>query len=224
MSKVRQLALDLPGRPAQGREDFFVAPANQLAVAKLDLWPRWSPAKLVVTGPAGSGKTHLVAVWSAVSGATVLESEELADVDLAAPPKCVAIEGVDRIAGHDAHEIALFHLHNAIMDAGGSLLMTGRMPVGHWQIALPDLTSRLAAADTVSLDPPDDALLTAVLVKLFEDRQLIVPPDVISYLVQRIDRSFTEAETIVRQLDHAAFSLRRRVTRSLAVEVLRERA
>ena len=222
MSRIRQLAFDLPGRPALGREDFFVSPSNALAMAKIDAWPQWTPRKLVVTGPQGSGKSHLVAVWAAKADALVLDATSLAEVDLSGLPAHVAVEDADRIAGDRAAETALFHLHNVVIDRGGSLCVTARAPASRWGLDLPDLASRMAAADAVALDAPDDALLAAVLVKLFDDRQLIVTPDLISYLTSRIDRSFTRAEDVVGQLDRAAFSLRRRVTRSLAAEVLRE--
>lgn len=224
MTAIRQLALDLPGRAAQGREDFFVAPSNALAVAKIDQWPRWSPTKLVVTGPPGSGKSHLAAVWATASGAQIVAADAVTSVDLNNPPNAIAIEDAHGIAGDVVLQEALFHLHNAVVAAKGSLLITGRGSIASWGLTLPDLKSRLDAADAAELHLPDDTLLSAVLVKLFDDRQLIVTPDLISYLVSRIDRSFIEAETIVRKLDHAALSLRRRVTRALAVEILRDDA
>lgn len=54
-----QLAFDLPIRPALSREDFFISPANALALASLDGWRDWPRGKMVLVGPRGSGKTHL---------------------------------------------------------------------------------------------------------------------------------------------------------------------
>ena len=88
MSALRQLAFDLPGRTALGREDFFVAPSNALAVAKIDLWPRWSPTKLVLTGPVGSGKTHLAAVWAGASGADIVSATAVSSIDLGRNDVC----------------------------------------------------------------------------------------------------------------------------------------
>ena len=224
MTAIRQLALDLPFRAALGREDFFVTPSNALAVAKIDRWPRWSPPKLLITGPPGSGKTHLAAVWAQAANASIVSALMVSEAYSDEIPRALVVEDVDRVAGNRQSEEALFHLHNAVMEGGGSLLMTGQGGLSGWGLTLPDLQSRIAAADTATLELPDDTLLAAVLVKLFDDRQLIVAPDLISYLVQRIDRSFVEAETIVRKLDRAALSLRRRVTRALAVDVLRDDA
>jgi chromosomal replication initiation ATPase DnaA len=85
---------------------------------------------------------------------------------------------------------------------------------------LADLRSRLRAAPVVEIGAPDDALLGAVLVKHFADRQLHVVPQVIAFLLRRIDRSFSAAEKIVACLDGAALSNGGPVTIALARRVL----
>jgi chromosomal replication initiation ATPase DnaA len=132
----------------------------------------------------------------------------------------VGVEDMDRAAADAATEEALFHLHNLLLAGDGRLLLTGRTPPAHWPIALPDLKSRLAATATAALDAPDDALLAAVLVKLFADRQIAVAPPLVAYLVPRIDRSFAAAHAIVDRLDRAALSEGRSVTRALAQRLL----
>ncbi|MDP1577286.1 MAG: chromosomal replication initiator DnaA, partial [Cypionkella sp.] len=67
---------------------------------------------------------------------------------------------------------------------------------------------------------PDDMLLSAVLIKLFADRQIVVAPNLISYLVSRMDRSFAAAREWVKFLDARALAHGRPVTRALAAEVL----
>ena len=131
-----------------------------------------------------------------------------------------AVEDADRIrpADRGAAEEALFHLCNRLA-AGGSLLVTGREPPARWAIALPDLASRLGATAVARLDPPDDALLAAVLVKLFADRQLTVAPDLIRLLLGRMERSFAAAEAMVAALDRAGLARHRPVTARLASEL-----
>jgi chromosomal replication initiation ATPase DnaA len=225
-----QLVFDLATRPALGRADFFVSPANRLALAQLDAWPAWPEGRLAVTGPAGSGKTHLAHVWAARSGARIIAAHDLALIDLARLParSALAVEDADQLSALDpgarrAMEEALFHIANHLALGGGSLMVSGRAAPAQWDLALPDLASRLGAAPVARLEPPDDALLAAVLVKLFTDRQLPVTPDLVTYLVSRMDRSFVAAETLVARLDAAGLERRRRVTRALAAEVLRER-
>ncbi len=224
MSAGRQMVFDLPARPALGRDDFFVSPANRLALAQVDAWPAWPDRRLAVSGPGGSGKTHLVHVWAARAGARILPAASLRSLDLARLPARVAlaIEDVDRPGDGSAAEAeeALFHLMNHLAAGGGSLMLTGRTPPAQWRLDLPDLASRLNAAQVARLDPPDDALLSAVLIKLFSDRQIDVAPDLITYLLARMDRSFEAAEALVMRLDVAALARQRPITPRLAAEVL----
>lgn len=225
---TRQLAFDLPVREALGREDFFVSSANAVALAALDGWQGWPEGKMTLAGPAGAGKTHLAHVWAADAGARIVPAADLArptfertDLPaLATPPAHVVVEDADTIAGDRAAEVALFHLHNLILAAGGRLLLTARSAPNRWPLTLPDLASRLQACSVVPLQAPDDALLSAVLLKMFADRQISVPPNLIPYLVQRIDRSFAAAGAIVEQLDRMALASGRPITRNLAAQAL----
>ncbi|TMM50904.1 chromosomal replication initiator DnaA [Sulfitobacter sabulilitoris] len=218
---TRQLSFDLPARPALGRDDFMVAPSNAIAVAMIENWQGWAGGKLALTGPPGAGKTHLAHVWAAAADARIVPARDLAGADIPSLAQtCVAVEDVPAIKGDIAAQTALFHLHNLVLSEGRSLLLTGSGAVPHWPLDLPDLVSRIAAAPTAALDPPDDALLCAVLAKLFADRQLTPKPDVIPYLARRMVRSFAAAGDLVAALDSASLARQRPVTRALAAQVL----
>lgn len=223
MSAPRQLAFDLPARPALGRAAFFVAPANRLALGLVDRWPAWPEGRLAVIGPPGAGKTHLAHVWAARSGAAITPATALPSADHATfgPGACVAVEDADRLPELGlAAEEALFHLCNRLRASGGSLLVSGRRAPAFWGLRLPDLASRLTAAPVAALEPPDDTLLAAVLVKLFADRGISVGPDLIRFLLARMDRSFQAAESLVARLDRTGLAAGRPVTARLAAEVL----
>lgn len=221
MKPPQQLSFDLPVRTALGRDDFFVSPANAVAVATMDAPLAWPGGKLVLCGPAGSGKTHLTHVWAEQAGATVLAARDLHESDVPALAQGpVAIEDVPRIADRPAAQNALFHLHNLILAEGHRLLLTGRRAPSHWGLSLPDLQSRMQGAHVASLAAPDDALLAAVLAKLFNDRQITPKPDVIPYLLLHMDRSFEAAAIIVERLDRAALVQGRTVSRPLAVRLI----
>ena len=68
-----------------------------------------------------------------------------------------------------------------------------RQPPAAREIALADLGSRLRALPVVGIEPPDDILVAALLVKQFADRQIRVAPGVIAYLLPRMERSFAAA-------------------------------
>ncbi|MEL6888782.1 MAG: chromosomal replication initiator DnaA [Pseudomonadota bacterium] len=216
-----QLGLDLPVRPALGRDDFLVAPSNAVALAMIDDWPNWAKHKLVLTGPEGAGKTHLAHVWADATGAQIVAASTLAQADIDALARGpLAIEDVDAIETDDAAQTALFHLHNLMAAAAQPLLMTGEAAPNHWSLSLPDLQSRVDAAGHARLDAPDDTLLAAVLAKLFADRQLIPKPDVIPYLLTHMDRSFAAARDVVSALDASSLAQKRALTRAFAVQVL----
>ena len=217
---IRQLAFDLPSNEARTRADFLVAPSNALALEMLDGTANWPQARLILVGPEGSGKTHLAHVWATETGANLVQAEVLAgsEIDrLASGP--VALDNADRLAGDAAGEAALFHLLN-FMGTKRPLLMTARTPPRDWGIALPDLFSRLQAAPIATLAAPDDALLSAVLVKLFTDRQVAVAANLIPYLVSRMPRQISAAQDLVAALDARALADARPITRQLAGELL----
>lgn len=213
----RQLAFDLPARQAFLRGDFFASPANAAALAAVEGGQDWPAGKMVLTGPAGSGKTHLAHIWASATGARLIEAVDLVGTDLPtlAATRAVGVEDADRIAGDRAAETALFHLHNMLAGTG-RLLITATTPPRDWGMVLPDLKSRMQAAALTRIDPPDDALLSAVLVKLFADRQIAVPANLIPFLVLRIERSIDAARDVVAKLDGLALALGRPVTRALA--------
>ena len=218
---AEQLRFDLPARPALGREDFFVSPANAAAVGMIEGWQAWAARKLVLSGPSGAGKTHLAHVWAALADAQVIAAPDLAGADIPAlAARNIAIEDAQLIAGHQAAEEALFHLHNLTLAEGHSLLITADSPPKRWGLDLPDLASRMQGTALVALDPPDDDLLAAVLMKLFADRQLSPAPETIPYLIPRMARSFDAARRVVTALDDAALDSGRPINRTLARQVL----
>ncbi len=218
---IRQLAFDLPSRVALGREDFFVSPSNALAVATVGGWRDWPGGRMLLLGAAGSGKTHLAHVWAAEAGGQIIDAGALAGLDpTAVTTGPLAVEDADRIAGDRVAETALFHLHNLAAAQGQPLLLTAASPARDWGLALPDLLSRVQAFPLARLEPPDDALLSAVLIKLFADRQITVAPTLIPYLVSRMDRSFAAAHDLVEALDARSLAEGRPITRQLAAPLL----
>ncbi|MGL4234683.1 chromosomal replication initiator DnaA, partial [Tabrizicola sp.] len=180
-------------------------------------WEDWPGNKLLLVGPEGSGKTHLLQIWATMAGAVILPAAELGTTDLSAfAGQRVAVEDADRIGRAEA---ALFHLHN-LVTGSGALLLTAATPPRDWGLSLPDLASRMQATAIARLEAPDDALLSAVLIKLFADRQIAVPANLIPYLVSRMPRSIGAARALVMGLDARALALGRPVTRALAAEVL----
>jgi chromosomal replication initiation ATPase DnaA len=220
---MTQLTLDLPRRTALGRADFLISDSNALAVGWVDRWPDWPSGALVLYGPAGCGKTHLLHLWCERASAEIVAGETLDEEGSARLAfdrrHRIAIDNADR-----ASELALLHLHNCCLECRGSLLIAARLPPASWAVTLNDLDSRLRAAFAVGIGLPDDALLGAVLVKHFADRQLRVAPEVIGYLIRNMERSFAAAADISARLDAVSLRDRCAVTIPLARSILAQDA
>lgn len=220
---AEQLPLPLPTKSALGRDNFFVSQANQMAVAALEVTDTWPGRKLVLCGPAASGKTHLAHVWvkdnSNENNAQIVNANTLATQDIAAlATGPMVVEDIDRAAPED--ETPLFHLHNLLLAEGHALLMTTTTPPAQMATQLPDLKSRLTGTTLVTLEPPDDALLAVVLMKMFADRQINLPSGLLDYVVPRMERSFAQARQFVDAMDARALSEGRPIGKRLAADIL----
>lgn len=213
----RQIPLDLGHRPGLSRDELVVSEANRQAVALIDAWPDWPATVVVLAGPAGSGKSHLAAIWAEFADAVVLAPDGIeAWVEGAPLDHPVVIDDAD--VGLDEH--GLFHLINAARAARTHILLTSRRFPSAWGVRLQDLASRLQAAATVEILEPDDHLLAAVITKLFADRQVEVEPHVVQFLVRRIERSLSTAIDVVDRLDRAALEQKSPITRTLAAHMV----
>jgi len=210
---VTQLVLPLEIRSAQGRADFIVAPANQQAVAFLDSYPHWPAPAVALFGPAASGKSHLAAVWADKAGAAVLEAAQL---ESAIPAGPLVVENV--MAG--VAEAPLF----ALLERGTPLLLTAQLPPAEWPekfaLTLPDLVSRVRALLAFALWAPDDALLMGLAVKLFADRQVQVPENVITHMIRSLERSPAAIRDFVVRADMIALAGKRPINISLIKDLL----
>lgn len=203
----------------------MVAPSNQAAVAWIDRWPDWPAPALVIHGPASCGKTHLAAVWKDQADAALIDTAGLSAQnasDIALQGEHLVLDHIDPWLGDRGAETVLFHLYNIMKEEKRTLLLTMRASPQRINFALPDLASRLRAAPAVTIDPPDDALLSALLVKLFADRQLQISHDVLTYILPRMERSFSAAHELVGAADRLAMAEKKSISVPLIRRVLLE--
>ena len=223
MAAVRstdQLALTLEHAERFGRDDFLEGPSNTAALTLVERWPDWPGRTVMLVGSEGAGKSHLAAIWSAAAGAKVAPASSLAEAEV--PELLAGPLVLEDLAAGEFDERALFHLLNLARQEGAYVLLTARTPPAGWPVAVKDLASRLRALPVITLAPPDDALLRAVIVKLFADRQIGADESVVNYLVTRIERSVAAARAAVVTLDREALRLQRPITRALAADLFRD--
>ncbi len=198
------------------REDYFVGEANMLAFQMVENSESWPLGKLLLVGPAGSGKSHLAKIWADAHGAECRAARELEGSTL--PDGPLLIEDAHELP-HGAEE-TLFYIHNHARTENHRLLITARTPPDVWGIRLPDLETRMNATTQIRMEQPDEAMLAAVLLKLLSDRQLTADPQAISYLQRHMQRRFDILMPLVEELDRVSLVEGRRVTRPMAIRVL----
>ena len=219
-SVPRQLTLSLDHSESLERDDFLSGPSNAEALALIENWPDWPGRAAVLTGPEGSGKSHLAAIWAREVGARFLAARSAADANLPAALATGSLV-VEDVAEGKFDERSLFHLLNLAREEEAFILLTARTAPATWSLNIRDLASRLRALPVVTMAAPDDALLRALLVKLFADRQINVDESLIGYVAVRIERTFAAARATVTRLDQEALRQKRPLTRALAAELLR---
>jgi chromosomal replication initiation ATPase DnaA len=217
----RQLVLALDHAVSYARDDFLAGPSNATALALIERWPDWPNRVMVLIGPEGAGKSHLAAMWAEASGARVLAANLLTE-DLVPAALATGALVLEDLEGDGLDERALFHLLNLAREEGADLLITARTHPAGFGVGIRDLASRLRALPSVALAPPDDELLRLVMVKLAADRQIALDQTVVSYVANRIERSFAAARAAVLTLDEESMRRHRPVTRALAVELFRD--
>ncbi|MBS9720023.1 hypothetical protein JYU29_04885 [Tianweitania sp. BSSL-BM11] len=216
-SGARQIPLDLGHRPGQSRDHFVGSQENAAALNLIDRWPHWSAPLALLVGPSGSGKSHLLSIFCEESGAIDAVADYDAAIDAAEEGRPIILDDADALR---IDQVAMFHLINAVRSGGATLLMSAQHAPAAWSVTLPDLASRLKTAAVVDIGEPGDMLLSAVVTKLFADRQIEIEPHVVQFITRRIERSLAAAITAVEDIDRAALEQRRPITRALAAEVL----
>ena len=230
--KPQQMPFDLGHASGYAPEDFRRSPCNREAADWIDKWPDWPAPALIIYGPPASGKTHLAHIWRAKAKAVILSAaKDLGSIgegeDPSATPQddtSFIIDGVEKFIGNVAQEEKLFHLYNTLKETGGHMLITAETPPREWPFVLADLKSRLLAAPSVALQSPDDELMAIVLSKMFSDRQIFVPQEVIAFILPRMQRSFAAARDLADKIDRKALAEKRPVTVPLVRDVMQEGA
>lgn len=226
-SNTQQLPLAFEHQPYFGKEDFMVADCNAQAFAYVENWPNWEFFALCLYGPTGCGKSHLANMFSDnVSIAThypyKIPHIKAVDVKLETALKlfeqhnCLIVEDL-----HDKlNQEAIFHLYNHYRNQGGFILFTSTTAPARLNIALPDLRSRLNIIPSIEIKEPGDDLLQALIVKLFTDRQVIITPDILNYIVGNMQRSYAFARKLVIEIDNISLARKHAVSIPIVKEAL----
>lgn len=183
-----QIALPLDWPQAADDSRFIVSEANREAFEHFRAWSLWPVKATMLTGPRRSGRSLLARAFVERVGGRLFDGAEKRD------------------------EEQLFHAWNAAQDDGRPLVMVVEEVPPAWDVALPDLRTRLAVTPVARIEQPDDALFRAIVRLLFADRGMHIPDDCLKYIGDRVERSYWMAERVVEAIDRFAIAERARLT------------
>ncbi len=192
---MRQIALPLDELRSGVSSSLIITDANAAIFAGLGNAGAWPGRCAILTGPPRSGKS-LMARYFSGNGGTVIDDAETVAAEI------------------------LFNAWNRTQESGIALLLVSRWRPADWQIALPDLRSRLAAATLLEIAPPDDELIEQLLQKQLSDRGAAISVDALSYVKRRIERSYAAIEAFARAANALALADNAAVNLALVKRVL----
>lgn len=226
-NKDRQIPLNFNPKPDYSRDDFMVSNCNLQAIRAIDSWPEWSFFAYILYGPKGCGKSHLAHIFAEHITKTyykpvavkIINANEISINKVALihqQSRFLVVENLNPKANNEA----LFHLFNLYQNEGGYILFTAENAPARMNFKLPDLQSRLNMVPSIAIGEPDDEMLTALIVKLFTDRQIMITQEVLNYIIQNMQRSFSFAIKLVEEIDFISLAKKRAVSTAIVKEAI----
>ena len=223
MNNSKQLYFEMPNKKALGIEDYIITESNNFA---FDLIVKMAKGEIsfgLISGPPYSGKTHLskILIKNARNYKTlyfdrdyqnILNRFEVSDI--------LILENIDKIKD-DKSEQDLFHIINFAKENNKKLLMTSRKPISEIDLNLEDLKSRLNSILEAKIKEPDDQLMKLILIKILNDKQLKINPNVIDFLVSRLERSYESINLFIEKIDKFSLEKSKKITIPLISDLLK---
>lgn len=227
-TQPEQLPLNLNRQPEMGRNDFMVSDCNREAFTMIDLWPNWVANGLFLYGPKGCGKTHLSHLFTEKIQSTSSHPLKVSTYNA----KQITMKNVNRIGEEnyaviienvvaEANNEALFHLFNILTAKNAYMLWTAEHPAQRLKFRLPDLQSRLNMLPSIQIKEPDDIMVQMLVVKLFNDKQLNISPDILNYITGNTQRSFAYISDLVNEIDKISLAHKSSVSYKIVSEALK---
>ena len=218
MRELNQLLLDFDVKKNFNDHDYYVSDSNYFAFNLIDKWPKWEKRILNISGERFSGKTHLANIFKSKTSALFLNENQLND------------EAFKKIKLHESiivdgfsntiDEKLTYSILNLVDQDSKYLLINSETPLGEINFQLPDLASRSKNLLHAKIEPPNDDLIFAIILKNFSDRQIKLEKKIIEFIINRIDRSYSKISEFIYKIDELSLKKKKPINLKTIKEIL----
>jgi len=218
MREVDQKLLDFDINESFDENDYYVSKSNYFAKNIIETWPKWEKNIINLTGEKFSGKSHLSAIFRRKSNALYLHAKNIDDQTLKEIKLSndIIIEDLDE----NFDEKLLYSIFNLVEQDNKYLLISSKKPMDTMKFSLPDLVSRLKNCIVAKIEPPDDDLIYAIILKSFSDRQIKLDNKIIDYIIKRIDRSYGKMHEFIYKIDELSLKKKQSINFKIIKEII----
>ena len=218
MRELNQLLLDFDIKRTFNDHDYYTSKSNYFAFNLIDKWPKWEKRILNISGEKFSGKTHLSNIFKLKSSALFLNENKLNNdvFNKIKLHESIIIDGFSNMVD----ENLTYSIFNLIDQDSKYLLITSEIPLGEMNFKLPDLVSRSRNMLHAKIDPPDDELIFAIILKNFSDRQIKLEKKIIEFIINRIDRSYSKISEFIYKIDELSLKKKKPINLKTIKEIL----
>ena len=218
MKELNQLLLDFDIKTNFNDYDYFVSDSNFFAFSLIDKWPNWEKRILNISGEKFSGKTHLANIFKSKASAFFLNESQINDEAFKKIKlyESIVIDGFS----NTIDERLIYSILNLVDQDSKYLLINTETPLGEIKFKLPDLASRSKNSLQAKIDPPDDELIFALILKNFSDRQIKLEKQIIEFIVNRIERSYSKISEFIYKVDELSLKKKKPINLKTIKEIL----
>ena len=220
MSRDDQLLLNFTFNKNYLEHDFYLSSSNREAYHQINIWPKWIKRAINIYGEKFSGKSHLSSIFKKKTNCIKTPSKKITDeiVQDFKNKEALIIEDLNENISEDL----LYTILNIVEHENKYLLVTSLKPINEFNFKLPDLISRIRNCAILKLNPPDDNLIYALLIKNLSDRQISIEKKLIEYIIKRIDRSYEKIFLFIHRIDNLSLQKGRAINLLNVKEALEE--
>ena len=218
MKELNQLLLNFNFKKSFNDHDYYVSDSNYFAFNLIDKWPKWEKRILNIHGEKFSGKTHLSKIFQLKSSAIYLNEKEINN-EIFKKIKLYESIIIDEFS-NKIEENLIYSIFNLVDQDNKYLLINTETPLSEIKFKLPDLVSRSKNSLQAKIEPPDDELIFALILKNFSDRQIKLEKQIIEFIVNRIERSYRKISEFIYKVDELSLKKKKPININTIKEIL----